>query len=239
MIEAVDFKKVRVVQQFPQKGLTVSGCIALSTHAGWPVFMDTSYLCMQPNSDNYEIWECRDHFEQGQWFKQELLSSYPISNAVAERLLGDVCEADRETIRSFDIYKELEKRLERIREKNQADGNFVDLLSDINEVLCCMKVNAYRASLCLCGRILEWSIKWLLTIHRIPFEKNWMLGSLLGAAENTDTYLDPSLKNCSNIINQQRIAGVHAKERVPIPSKNQALMVLHATLDVVDRCVLV
>ena len=48
-------------------------------------------------------------------------------------------------------------------------------------------------------------------------------------------YLDPTLTNIANIINESRITAVHAKERIPIPSRDQAVMVIFATRDVVRR----
>jgi hypothetical protein len=37
------------------------------------------------------------------------------------------------------------------------------------------------------------------------------------------------------IINKNRIPAVHAKESIPIPSEDEAAMVIHAVLDVVKR----
>jgi len=48
-------------------------------------------------------------------------------------------------------------------------------------------------------------------------------------------YLDPTLTNVVNNINISRITAVHAKEKIPIPSRDQAIMVIFATRDVVRR----
>lgn len=48
-------------------------------------------------------------------------------------------------------------------------------------------------------------------------------------------YLDPALQNVVNVINTSRITAVHAKERIPVPSRDQAIMVIFATRDVVRR----
>jgi hypothetical protein len=53
--------------------------------------------------------------------------------------------------------------------------------------------------------------------------------------EYSGQYLDPSLKNIWILINAQRIIGVHAKDKTPIPSRDQAIMVIFAVKDTVTR----
>ena len=43
--------------------------------------------------------------------------------------------------------------------------------------------------------------------------------------------------NLAKIINQSRIPAVHALERIPVPSKNRAIMVIHAVVDTVNRVI--
>lgn len=50
-----------------------------------------------------------------------------------------------------------------------------------------------------------------------------------------DAVMDPTLMNVVQIINSSRITAVHAQERVPVPSRDQAIMVIFATRDVVRR----
>ena len=47
--------------------------------------------------------------------------------------------------------------------------------------------------------------------------------------------MDPTLANVVNIINVSRITAVHAREKIPVPSRDQAIMVIFATRDVVRR----
>ena len=47
-----------------------------------------------------------------------------------------------------------------------------------------------------------------------------------------------SLPEIAKIINQSRIPAVHAKERIPVPSREQAVMVIHAVADTVNRAII-
>jgi hypothetical protein len=56
--------------------------------------------------------------------------------------------------------------------------------------------------------------------------------------EHVSTHGDPNASNLlsvANIINTSRITAVHAKEKIPVPSRDQAVMVIFATRDVVRR----
>ena len=110
-----------------------------------------------------------------------------------------------------------------------------DLLEDLNELKICFSNQAYRATLALSGRILEYTLKKGLLQHNIEYDKNWMIGRLLKLYEENGLYFDPGLKNIMNIINQQRIIGVHVKEKVPIPSIEQTMMVIFALIDLINR----
>lgn len=110
-----------------------------------------------------------------------------------------------------------------------------DLLHDLRELILCLNVQAYRGCLAMAGVVLERAIKQTLTTHEIPFAKDWMVGKLISSLSDAKVYIDPSLKNIWNIINAQRIIGVHATEATPIPSRDQALMVTFAIKDTVTR----
>jgi hypothetical protein len=75
--------------------------------------------------------------------------------------------------------------------------------------------------------------------HRIPFDDGWMIGKLLEKLKESrcPKYIDQSLDNVGRIINKSRIPAVHALERVPVPSKEQAVMVIHAVIDTVRRAI--
>ena len=110
-----------------------------------------------------------------------------------------------------------------------------DVINDLKEMLKCLNVQAYRGCLAMAGVILERTIKQVLSDNHIEYAKDWMVGKLIGELSKSDAYVDPSLKNIWNIINAQRIIGVHATEAIPIPSRDQALMVVFAIKDIVAR----
>jgi len=62
-----------------------------------------------------------------------------------------------------------------------------------------------------------------------------MIGQLLKTLReaNVQKYVDPSLQEIREIINRSRIPAVHAKERIPVPSREQAVMVINAMIDTV------
>src|SRR5262249_45997124 len=93
------------------------------------------------------------------------------------------------------------------------------------------------AAIALCGKILEVCLKEILLRHNIQFDLKAGLGTLIKLIrERVPTeYLDPTLTNIANIINESRITAVHAKERIPIPSRDQTVMVIFATREVVRR----
>lgn len=110
-----------------------------------------------------------------------------------------------------------------------------DIKYDLYELQQCLGIAAYRASLAISGRILELCLKLYCVGNAIEFSDNWMVGQLIDKISQSGKYLDPSLKSIWQIINQQRIIGVHAKAQAPIPSREQALMVSFAVIDTLKR----
>lgn len=112
-----------------------------------------------------------------------------------------------------------------------------DLLESLKELQICFENACYIACLALSGKILEICLKQLMLDFGISFDDSWMIGQLLKRIKeaNCPKRVDPSLGNIGNIINQSRIPAVHAKERIPIPSREQAIMVIHAVVDLVER----
>jgi len=137
------------------------------------------------------------------------------SSTVAE-LLGD-CE--RATVNS--IYRD-------------------DLLASIRELQVCFDNACYIACLALSGKILEICLKQLMIDSDITFEDGWMIGQLLKRLRdaNCGKYIDPSLGSIGDIINKSRIPAVHAKEKIPVPSRDQAAMVIHAVVDLTRRTII-
>ena len=112
-----------------------------------------------------------------------------------------------------------------------------DFLKTLDEIRICFDEGCFIAAIGLCGKILEVCLKEVLLRHKLQVDPNAMVGTLIKSIRERapSEYLDPTLMNVVNIINTSRITAVHAKERIPIPSRDQAIMVIFATRDVVRR----
>ena len=112
-----------------------------------------------------------------------------------------------------------------------------DLVHTLNEARECYLHGNYIACLCLCGKILEISLKVTLLRHGIDYGEKDGLGTLLGKLRGgaKSVFLDAALENVGDVINKSRIPAVHFKEEIPIPSQDQAAMVVSATVDTVRR----
>lgn len=125
-------------------------------------------------------------------------------------------------------------------ECRSADLNEVyreDFLKTLDEIRICFDEGCFIAAIGLCGKILEVCLKEVLHRHNLQFDPNSMVGTLIKAIRERapGEYLDPTLMNVVNIINMSRITAIHAKEKIPIPSRDQTIMVIFATRDVVLR----
>jgi hypothetical protein len=112
-----------------------------------------------------------------------------------------------------------------------------DFLKSLDEIRICFDEGCFIAAIGLCGKILEVCLKEILLRHGVQFDPNSMVGTLIKTIRERvpEEYMDPTLTNVVNIINTSRITAVHAKERIPIPSRDQAIMVIFAIRDVVRR----
>ncbi|MGH7900552.1 MAG: hypothetical protein ACRENZ_02325 [Thermodesulfobacteriota bacterium] len=108
-----------------------------------------------------------------------------------------------------------------------------DLLTSLRELRICFIEGCYIACLALSGKLLEICLKQLMLDQAIEFDDSWMIGNLLQALERarSEKYLGQSLPEMARIINKSRIPAVHAKEKIPVPSRHQAIMVIHAVAD--------
>lgn len=130
-----------------------------------------------------------------------------------------------------DVLKDMRSTIEGLPDRS-GDS---DLRHDLQEMKLCLSVGAFRGSLALAGRVLETCLKAALREHGRTVQDDWMVGKLLAEMEEANLYVDPAMKNVWNIINKQRIVGVHAKEAAPIPSREQAIMVAYAVIDTLKR----
>ncbi len=110
-------------------------------------------------------------------------------------------------------------------------------LKTIDEIRICFDAECYIAVISLCGTILETCLKEILLRHDAQLENNWMIGTLIKRIRQNipEEYVDPALLNIANLINQSRIHVAHPQENIPVPSRDQASMVMYAVRDVVRR----
>ncbi len=126
------------------------------------------------------------------------------------------------------------------QECNEAQINEIyrdDFLKTLDEIRICFDEGCFIAAIGLCGKILKVCLKEVLLRHNTQCDPNAVVGTLIKSIKERvpGEYMDPTLMNVVNIINTSRITAVHAKERIPIPSRDQAIMVIFATRDVVRR----
>ncbi|MBS3122694.1 hypothetical protein J4434_07475 [Candidatus Woesearchaeota archaeon] len=110
---------------------------------------------------------------------------------------------------------------------------------DISELESAFNAGCYRASIILCGRILE------TCLHRIYFEATGNdllekspgigLGNLIAKISEKGITLDPGLTHQIHLINNVRIFSVHKKKELFVPSKQQTYAMILYTMDVVGR----
>jgi hypothetical protein len=113
-----------------------------------------------------------------------------------------------------------------------------DLRNALRELAVCFEHECYSAVMGLAGKILEICLKQRLDDMGIAYGDDMMLGALLTKLKKSKSdadYIDPNLNNIANIINQSRIPAVHAKEKIPVPSREQAAMVVFAAADMLKR----
>jgi len=115
-----------------------------------------------------------------------------------------------------------------------------DLLASLRKLEVCFRDDCFIACLALSGKILEICLKQVMLDHNIPFDDTWMIGTLLKKLREAacEKYIDQSQGDTANIINKSRIPAVHAKEKIPVPSREQAVMVVHAVADTINRTIL-
>ncbi|MBI4453754.1 hypothetical protein HY636_03870 [Candidatus Woesearchaeota archaeon] len=110
---------------------------------------------------------------------------------------------------------------------------------DISELENAFNAGCYRASIILCGRILE------TCLHRIYFEATGNdllekspgigLGNLIAKIAEKGITLDPGLTHQIHLINNVRIFSVHKKKELFNPTKQQTYAMILYTMDIVGR----
>ena len=112
-----------------------------------------------------------------------------------------------------------------------------NFLGTLDEIRICFDNECLIATIVLCGKILEVCLKEILSRHNVEYDPNSMVGPLIKLIRERvpNVYVDPSLGGIADIINKSRITAIHPQESIPIPSRDQAIMVIFATRDVVRR----
>jgi CheY-like chemotaxis protein len=150
-------------------------------------------------------------------------------NSLIDRPDNLICE---------DIQKIIDKCQER---KTSNDFGESDLIATLTEIMVCFSNNCYLASIALCGRSLEIYLKRSLISLGATFDDNWPIGALI----NKINEIEPggaislsAINNISNIINKYRIAAVHSKSNIAIPTRASTIMVLYGMIELLngERC---
>ncbi|MFH1439097.1 MAG: hypothetical protein ABIG89_00905 [Candidatus Woesearchaeota archaeon] len=110
---------------------------------------------------------------------------------------------------------------------------------DIRELNNAFNANCYRASIILCGRIVE------TCLHRKYYEETGVdmlekspgigLGNLIAKMRDKGITFDPGLTQQIHLLNNVRIFSVHKKKELFIPSKQQTYASILYTMDIVER----
>jgi hypothetical protein len=112
-----------------------------------------------------------------------------------------------------------------------------DFLRTLEEMRICFDAGCFIAVMALCGKILEVCLKEVLIEKGIPFDQKAMIGSLIKIIHERQLnyYDNQTLMSIADIINRCRITAIHATQHVPLPTRDQTIMVVFATRDVVQR----
>ena len=197
---------------------------------------DSLYLMQDLSTNEFRLVLIRDHWQQGaETGETKIIASCEVPGEIASDLQLKYGKDD--SIESNERPQAVPCELEQLlAELSGVNHKFeLEVFRDLNEVRGCLKANALRAALSMCGRVLELSLKQILHRNQIAYQSDWMVGRLLQEIETAGIYLDKSLKNTFNIIKEQRNCGIHHNEGVPIPSRNQVLGVIHHVCDTVER----
>jgi hypothetical protein len=147
--------------------------------------------------------------------------------AVADLIGGDRSEISR-SVR--DLYVECKKS--GIQETYRDD-----FLRTLEEIAICFDNACYIAVNSLCGKILEITLKEILNRNGIQFENQFTAGKLIYLVREKvpNEYVDESIMNILNVINISRNSSIHSKEKIPVPSRDQTIMVIFAVRDLLRR----
>ena len=116
-------------------------------------------------------------------------------------------------------------------------SNHKDVLHDLEEMVKTAKIGAFRACLAMAGRVLEQVLNHMMTKHKLELGEQMSVGKKIKLLSREREYIDQGVLDCSNLINHQRIIGVHAINNIEIPSEDNAAMVMFGIKDLVNRAI--
>lgn len=113
-----------------------------------------------------------------------------------------------------------------------------DLMHTLDEMATCVEHGCHVATLVLAGKVLEMVFRKVLDEAGVVPGEPAMLGTLFRTLREKvpAVYVDPGLGQIASLIQESRNLAIHQRvTAVPVPSENQATMVVFAVLDVLDR----
>ncbi len=116
-----------------------------------------------------------------------------------------------------------------------------DLRKTWEEIEICFDQGCFIAAISLCGKVLEICLKCKIENIGAKYTSDAGINKLFNELKremsnrNDRSYLDPSLKNIVELVALSRNGAVHAREKIPVPSKDQASTVIYATKDMFLR----
>lgn len=114
-----------------------------------------------------------------------------------------------------------------------------EVYADLTELEKCFNQDCFRASVILCGRLLEVAMhrKYFTATKKDLLEKSpgIGLGNLVKKMREENIDVDPALSQQIHLINQVRIYSVHKKQSSFSPNKDQAQAIILYTLDAVRK----
>ena len=114
-----------------------------------------------------------------------------------------------------------------------------EVMLDIKELSNAFNAGCYRATIILCGRVLETCLhrKYYEATNNDLLEKapGIGLGNLIAKMRDKGIELDPGLMQQVHLLNNVRIFSVHKKKQMFLPSKQQTYAMILYTMDVISR----
>ena len=175
-------------------------------------------------NDNFEAWIGYSLTDLGKRCATDNDKFNEIISQIIEKPRNEVSDSVRDLVelcRTSDINKNYKE----------------DFIKTLNEIATCFDNECYIATITLCGKILEVCLCEILQRNRVNYDNKSMLGNLIRLVKEkvSNEYIDQALEGTTTIISKSRNTAVHFNERIPIPSRDQAIMVIFATRDVVAR----